>query len=109
MDERLATRRRGNFDVGELLAAATATGQASLGWPDAGRIAAGALADLVTVGLDSPRLAGIEDPLAAAIFAGGDVRQVFVGGKQIVRDAQHHLITDVAGELRAAIAAVVGG
>ena len=42
----------------ELLRAATAGGYASLGWPEGGRIEAGALADLVTVALDGVRLAG---------------------------------------------------
>ena len=49
---------RGRHRAADLLRAATADGHASLGWPDAGRIAPGALADLVTVGLDSVRLAG---------------------------------------------------
>ncbi len=39
-------------------AAATAGGAGALGWPDAGRLEAGRLADFVTVGLDSVRLAG---------------------------------------------------
>ena len=51
---RLATERRGHFTAQALLRGAT--NHASLGWPDAGRIEPGALADLVTVGLDSPRL-----------------------------------------------------
>ena len=41
-----------------LLEAATLAGHRSLGWADAGRLVPGALADFVTVGLDSPRLAG---------------------------------------------------
>ena len=58
---RLATERRGHFTAAALLRGAT--NHASLGWPDAGRIEPGALADLVTVGLDSPRLetAGARD------------------------------------------------
>ena len=43
---------------GELLAAAIAAGYRSLGWPDGGRIAAGAPADLVAVRSDSVRTAG---------------------------------------------------
>ncbi|HEX3811919.1 MAG TPA: formimidoylglutamate deiminase [Mycobacteriales bacterium] len=107
-DERLAGGRRGNFSAAELLD--TAAGHASLGWLDGGRIASGAPADLVTVDLQSPRLAGIDDPLAAVLFAGSaaDVRQVIVGGRPIVRDGRHLLVDDVAGALRTAVAAVVG-
>ena len=66
--------------------AATVGGHACLGWPDAGEIAPGAYADLVTLSLDSPRLAGA----AAAtrwrrVFAAGtaaDVRHVVAGGRR---------------------------
>ena len=51
---RLATEQRGHFTAAALLRGAT--NHASLGWPEAGRLEAGALADFVTVGLDSPRL-----------------------------------------------------
>jgi formiminoglutamate deiminase len=106
-DERLLSGRRGNFTVTELLTAGTA--HASLGWPGAGRIAPGALADFITVDLSHPRLAGAEDPLSAAVFAAtaGDVRQVVVGGREIVRDGQHLLMNDVAGELATAIGGVL--
>ena len=42
LDERLATGVRGIHDAASLLRMATADGHASLGWPDAGRIAPGA-------------------------------------------------------------------
>jgi formiminoglutamate deiminase len=58
MYQRLATRQRGHFTAEALGTALTWDGHASLGWPDAGEIAPGSLADLVTIGLDSPRLAG---------------------------------------------------
>ena len=107
LDERLLSQRRGNFAVGDLLAAAGAAGHACLGWPDAGRIAVGARADLVTISPDSPRLAGIADPLAAAVFAGtaADVSNVIVDGQRIV-SAGRHLSIDVANALNAAIEAV---
>ena len=50
-------RSRGHWAAHELLAAATATGHRAIGWPEAGRISVGALADLVTIDLGSPRLA----------------------------------------------------
>ena len=89
LGERLASGQRGHFRAGELARAATTDGHASLGWPDAGEIAAGAIADLVTVGLDSPRLAGATrtTALASVVFAASaaDVRHVVVGGKDLVR------------------------
>ncbi|OLB67334.1 MAG: formimidoylglutamate deiminase [Actinobacteria bacterium 13_2_20CM_2_72_6] len=102
LNERLRTERRGHFTPGELLAAATA--HDALGWTDAGRLAPGYRADLVTVALDSVRTAGAE-PLAAAVFAAGaaDVTGVIVDGRPVVVDGRHaHL--DVARELRESIA-----
>jgi formiminoglutamate deiminase len=93
LDERLVGAVRGGHSAAELLEAATAGGQASIGWPEAGRIAPGALADLVTVGLDGVRLAGAsaDHLIESVVFAAGaaDVRQVIVGGKSIVRDGAH--------------------
>ncbi|EEP73775.1 formiminoglutamate deiminase [Micromonospora sp. ATCC 39149] len=105
LDERLRTRRRGHFAPAELLAAATATGHAALGWADAGRLAVGARADLVTVRQDSPRTAGM--PPVGAFFAAtaADVASVVVDGRQVVADGRH-LTVDVPAELRAAIEAV---
>ena len=54
--------RRGSFRATALARAATVAGHACLGWPEAGEIAPGALADLVTVALDTPRLAGASRP-----------------------------------------------
>lgn len=104
LDERLASGERGRHGVGELLGAATAGGYASLGLPDGGRIAAGALADLATIALDGVRLAGTP-PLDGVVFCAGaaDVRDVMVGGRWIVRDGAHVSI-DVAAALRAALA-----
>ena len=50
LDERLASGERGHHTAAALLRAASEDGHACLGWPDAGRIAPGARADLVTVG-----------------------------------------------------------
>jgi formiminoglutamate deiminase len=106
LDERLRTGVRGNHPAAELAAAATANGYESLGWSDGGRIATGALADLVTVSLGGPRLAGTrpQDALDAVIFAGGgvDVETVIVGGRRIVRGGKH-LTVDVTDELERAI------
>lgn len=103
LDERLASGERGRQGAAALLEAATAGGYASLGHQDGGRIAPGALADLVTIGLDSVRLAGV--PPAGALWAAtaADVRHVMAGGRWVVRDGAHVSI-DVAAALREAIA-----
>ena len=106
LDERLHTERRGHFAVEELLRAATVNGHRAIGWPDAGTLAPGQRADLVTVDLRSVRTSGAE-PLAAAVFAAtaADVTHVVVDGRTVVRDGRHATL-DVAGELHDAIAAV---
>lgn len=58
MHDRLRTGRRGHWTAAELLTAATADGHASLGFDDAGRIAPGQRADLVTVDLTTSRTRG---------------------------------------------------
>jgi formiminoglutamate deiminase len=106
LDERLRSLQRGTHAPAELLLMATANGYRSLGWSDGGRIEAGAVADLTTVGFDSVRLAGLDrdDPVAAVVFAAAaaDVTQVMVGGEVVVRDGEHVRI-DVAGSLARAI------
>jgi formiminoglutamate deiminase len=133
--QRLACRERRTFGAEALGTAMTWDGHASLGWPEAGEIAPGSLADLVTVSLDSPRLAGVgavaegsaaggsagagaglaDEPdlsiLEAAIFAAtaADVRNVVIGGRDVVVDGRHTLVEDVPGALTAAISAVIRG
>jgi formiminoglutamate deiminase len=111
LGERLASEERGHFTAAALARAATVDGHASLGWPDAGEIADGALADLVTVGLDSPRLAGAANATAleSVVFAASaaDVRNVVVGGRDVVADGHHLLVEDVPAALAAALRAVL--
>lgn len=111
LDERLARLERGNQDATALLAAATADGQRAIGWPEAGAIERGRLADLVNLSGRSARLAGITPETAAPsiVFAASaaDVTNVIVGGEFVVRDGVHARL-DVAAELRASIAALAG-
>jgi formiminoglutamate deiminase len=109
--ERLACRSRGHFTAEDLLLAATCDGHTSLGWPDAGEIAPGAWADLVTMSLDSVRTAGADDSLAleTAVFgaSAADVRDVVIGGQDVVRGGVHLLVPDVPGELSRSIRALL--
>jgi formiminoglutamate deiminase len=111
LDERLVSGRRGNLQVPDLARALTEDGAASIGW-DAGRIAEGALADLVTVRLDTPRTAGarLGDALAHVIFAAtaADVTTVVVGGTLVVEDGRHVSVPEVGRDLELAIGAALG-
>lgn len=102
LDERLATRQRGHWTGAELLEAATATGHDSLGFTDAGRIAVGQRADLVTVATTSPRTAGTGADENSAIFAATaeDVIQVMVDGRIVVRHGDR---AEIGRELDAVI------
>ncbi|ORT58448.1 formimidoylglutamate deiminase [Streptomyces sp. CB03238] len=110
LDERLRSRTRGHWTATALLRAATADGHAALGWPDAGRLESGALADFTTIALDTVRTAGPVPRLAAetAVFAASaaDVRHTVVGGRHVVRDGAHCLIPDVPRALTDSIAAL---
>jgi formiminoglutamate deiminase len=107
LDERLATERRGHWSAAELLQAATVAGHASLGFPDAGMLLAGAWADLVSVRLDSVRTAGASqaDAPEVVIFAAtaADVHSVVSSGRQMVVDGRH-VLGDVGAMLGEAIA-----
>ncbi len=91
LDERLASQERGRWSATELLRAATVDGHRSLGFPDAGRIAVGAPADLVTVDLRSPRTAGAGASAETAVFAAtaADVVQVVAQGKVVSGRGEH--------------------
>jgi formiminoglutamate deiminase len=102
LDERLATQERGHWTAAELLAAATYDGHASLGFPDAGRIALGHRADLVTLDTASPRTAGTGADEHTVVFAASaaDVTQVMVDGRVVVRQGDRE---QIGRELDAAI------
>ena len=109
LDERLISGVRGHFSVQDLAAALTSSGAASLGW-NAGRIQAGALADFVSVSLDSPRTAGarVGEPLSHVIFAatGSDVDTVVVGGNVVVEEGRHRAFGAPGPALESAIRSV---
>jgi formiminoglutamate deiminase len=111
LDERLARLERGNSDATALLTAATADGHRAIGWPEAGAIERGRLADLVNLSAESVHLAGITPETAAPslVFAASaaDVGNVIVGGEFVVRDGKHVRL-DVPSELRQSISALAG-
>ncbi|WP_040815558.1 formimidoylglutamate deiminase [Nocardia concava] len=104
LHERLASGRRGCFEVGELLAAATA--HAASGWTNLGAIAPGRDADLVCVDTESSRTAGAKD--AGILFAAtaSDVTDVMIAGRWVVRDRTHRTVTDVPAALATEIGAL---
>ncbi len=109
LDERLVSLQRGTHQPQELLSIATANGYRALGWPDGGRIEVGGLADFITIGLDSVRLAGTTSAnvLASIVYSAGpaDVLDVVVAGRHVIRNGQHQRF-DVAAALSSAIAAL---
>lgn len=106
LHERLRSERRGVHSAAELMQMATRAGHASLGWDDAGSIAVGMRADLVTIALDTERTAGapVDLLVESAVFAStaSDITSVIVDGRAVVSE-QHHNDLDVATELAATI------
>ena len=109
LHERLRSLTRGSHRSGDLLAMATTVGHRSLAWFDAGTIAVGQRADLVTVDVDSIRTAGTvdrsgPDTLAGLLFAASaaDVTDVVIDGRRVVAD-RRHMTVDVVTELVAAL------
>ncbi len=105
LDQRLVSQQRGHWQAGGLLTAATADGHASLGFADAGRIEAGAWADLVTVDTASTRTAGSGAGEEALVFAAtaADVTSVIASGRSVDLDG-----ASVGRSLATAIDPLVG-
>jgi len=110
LDERLVRLRRGVHTPEALLESVTLAGHRALGWSEAGRLVPGALADFVTVGLDSPRLAGTgpDAVVASLVFAatGADVTDVVVAGRQVVASGRHQLVEDPVRSMHDALASL---
>lgn len=110
MHDRLRLGRRGIHSAESLLAAATASGASSIGWPGTGRLEVGAAADFVVLGTDSYALAGLalDGPTAPLLYAAtrADVTDVFVGGRQVAAGGRHADAWDPAA-LAGGLAAVL--
>lgn len=76
--------------TGDVFEAATLGGARALGRRDLGRLAPGAKADFVLVDLSHPFMRPARDPLRSLVFGAADraVRDVFVDGRQVVRDGK---------------------
>ena len=111
LDERLRSGRRGVHPARSLLRAATVAGHRCLGWDDAGSIDVGHRADLVTVSLDTPRLAGVGAGalIEAIVFVAvaSDVTDVVIDGRRVVSGGRHVGI-DVVAELDELIPELMG-
>jgi formiminoglutamate deiminase len=103
MHERLATYQRGRLAPADLLDALTA--HTSLGWPDAGRLAVGAVADLVAIRLDTTRTAGSAPSQVVFSASSADVDTVVVAGRPVV-EAGRHRLGDVAQMLAKSVEAL---
>ncbi|WP_017935942.1 formimidoylglutamate deiminase [Nocardioides sp. Iso805N] len=104
MDERLATQERGHWSAAELLRAASSDGHRSLGFADAGELAVGRRADLVTVDPGSARTAGTGGDEHSVVFAAGapDITQVMVDGR-VVFEGDHRSVGHTLHETIGAI------
>lgn len=89
--QRLVSHERGRFSPAELVHAATVAGHAALGWPDGGRLAVGAPADLVAVRTDTVRTAGCRPEQILYAATATDVETVVVGGETVVAAGRHRL------------------
>ena len=87
-------------EMADVFHAATAGGARGLLRDDLGRLAPGAKADVVLVDLASPWMMPARDPLRSLVFHAADraVRDVYVGGQQVVADGRV-LTLDRAGAL----------
>ncbi len=105
LNERLASGTRGNWTAADLIEAATTTGHSSLGFPDAGQIAVGQRADLVTLDLHSPRTAGTGGDDHTAVFAASaaDVTHVLIDGHAVHRQPD---TAEIGRDLHTAIARI---
>jgi formiminoglutamate deiminase len=103
LDERLATQRRGHWTAAELLVAGTR--HDSLSWDDAGAIAVGKRADLVTIATDHVRTAGTGGDEQTAVFAAAaeNVTHVVADGRVVFREGDREQLgrdlADVIGRL----------
>jgi len=74
----------------DIFTAATVGGASALGRNDLGRLAPNCKADIVVVDLKHPAMRPVRDPMRSLVYAAADraIRDVYVGGQQVVADGQ---------------------
>ncbi len=102
MHARLAGGRRGVLEPAVLVRALTVDGHRAIGWPEAGRLAVGAPADLVAVRTDTVRTVGAAAEQLVMVASAADVDTVVVAGERVVSGGRHRL-GDVAALLAEAL------
>jgi 5-methylthioadenosine/S-adenosylhomocysteine deaminase len=87
---KIASGDIGSTSLSQVLHAATVGGAKALGRSDIGRLAPGCKADFVLVDLAHPQMRPVRDPLKSLVFSALErpVAQVYVGGRQVVRDGK---------------------
>jgi cytosine/adenosine deaminase-related metal-dependent hydrolase len=85
---KLVTSRLDAGSAADYYRAATLGGARALGRPDLGRLAPGAMADLVVVDLTDPRTGPVEDPIRTLLMncTGASVNTVVINGRTVLRD-----------------------
>jgi len=110
---RTAEQRSDAVDAAEIFRAATLGGARALQRDDLGRLAPGALADMVIVDLADPRVGAVDDPIRTLLLhgIGANVRTVIINGRIVMEDrvlpsvdaaAMHARVQDYHTQMKAA-------
>jgi len=89
--QKVSTMNPQSLPAGAALEMATIRGARALGMEkEIGSLEAGKRADVITVRIDRPNAQPLYDPVSQMVYAlkGGDVRDVMVNGRVVVRDAK---------------------
>lgn len=100
---KLTTRRLEAGSAADYYRAATLGGARALGRDDLGRLAPGALADLVVVRLDGPRTGPVDDPIRTLLMntSGADVDTVVINGRTVLEGGTVPGVDETAWRTRA--------
>ncbi|MFF2777337.1 chlorohydrolase family protein [Streptomyces sp. NPDC058052] len=100
---KLTTRRLDAGSAADYYRAATLGGARALDRDDLGRLAPGALADLVVVRLDGPRTGPVDDPVRTLLMnaSGADVDTVVINGRTVLAGGTVPGVDEAAWRTRA--------
>ncbi|GGY59746.1 chlorohydrolase family protein [Streptomyces omiyaensis] len=100
---KLTTGRPEAGSAADYYRAATLGGARALGRDDLGRLAPGALADLVVVRLDGPRTGPVDDPIRTLLMnaSGADVDTVVIDGRTVLAAGRVPGVDETAWRTRA--------